>query len=360
MRVIFATGGTGGHLYPAVALCQYLQEHHENVEVMFVGTLNRLESQVIPQMGYPYKGVDVMGLSGNPLRKLKALFKFVLSLSKTRKICKEFKPDIVIGFGGYVSASVVLSASMLKIKTMIHEQNSIIGLTNKILIKHVDSIVCCYDKAYEQFPKDKTQLLGNPRATAVVNAVKNENIKEQYHIDDAKKTVLIVMGSLGSGTVNEVIKEAIGSFGDKDYNIIFATGKNGYDKMKDLHVPENVQLVPYIDDMPSLLQEVDLVVTRAGATTLAELCALGKAMIIIPSPYVAANHQEFNAMELVDKGAAKMIKEKDLTKQAIVDMIDETLADDQVIESLEKNAKICGKADACPKMDALICKLIGE
>ncbi len=361
MRIIFATGGTGGHLYPAIALCQYLEQHHDNVEVMFVGTLNRLESKVIPELGYEYKGINVLGLAGNPLKKARALIVFALSLRKTKKICQEFKPDLVIGFGGYVSASIVMSASRLGIKTMIHEQNSIIGLANKVLIKRVDKIVCCYDKAYEAFPKEKTYLYGNPRATAVVEQPKDLNIMKEYHLDMNKKTVLIVMGSLGSGSVNEILKDAIKAFGSKDYQVIFVTGKNGYDTMKEsIEVPDNVDLVPYIEDMPSVLQVCDLVVTRAGATTLSELCALGKAMIIIPSPYVASNHQEYNAMELVSKNAAKMIKESELTSEKLVEMVDDILNHplDQI--TLENNAKLCGKADSCQNIDQLIVEMIGE
>lgn len=360
MRIIFATGGTGGHLYPAIALCQYLQKHHSNVEVMFVGTMNRLESKVIPELGYAYEGVDVQGLAGNPIKKAKALLKFAKSLLKTRAICKKFKPDLVIGFGGYVSASIVLSASQLGIKTMIHEQNSIIGLANKILIKHVDKIVCCYEKAYENFPKEKTQLLGNPRATAVCEMEKNSNVYEQYGLDMNKKIVLVVMGSLGSKSVNNTLKDAIHTFENKDYQVVFVTGKLGYDEMvKEFNHLENVKLVPYIDDMPSFLQIVDLVVTRAGATTLAELCALGKAMLIIPSPYVASNHQEYNAHELVSKGAALMILEKDLTSDLLISKLDEMMNDEQLLKSLQEHARKNGYQDAAKQMDALIVKMIG-
>lgn len=362
MKIIFATGGTGGHLYPAIALAKYLESHYDNVEVLFVGTTNRLESKVVPELGYAYKGVHVLGLAGNPLQKLKALGVFLASLKVTGKIVEEFKPDLVIGFGGYVSASIVLSASLRKVKTMIHEQNSIIGLANKILIKRVDKIICCYDLAYQNFPKEKTLLLGNPRASEVVNQVKNPMVKEKFGLLPNKKLVLIVMGSLGSSSVNNILKDAIGEFGKKDYQVLFATGKNGYEEMCEAvgQIPDNVKIVPYIDDMPSLLQVCDLVVSRAGASTIAELTALGVAMILIPSPYVAANHQEYNAMELVNKNAAKMIKEADLTSEKLIDEIDRLFTDPMALQSIKENAKSLGKPDACEKIAKVMVDLIGK
>ena len=167
MKVIVSAGGTGGHLYPALVLAEYIKKQDPESEFLFVGTTDRLEAEIVPSLGYPYKGLKVKGMVGNPLNKLKNAFIFIKSLHTSKQILKEFKPDIVVGFGGYPSASIVLAASFKKIKTMIHEQNSIIGLTNKILIKRVDEIICCYEKALEAFPQDKTKLLGNPRASVV-------------------------------------------------------------------------------------------------------------------------------------------------------------------------------------------------
>ena len=361
MKIIFATGGTGGHLYPAIALAKYLESHYENVECMFVGTTNRLESKVIPELGYPYRGVHVLGLTGSPLKKAKALAVFANSLRHTKKIVKEFKPDLVIGFGGYVSASIVLSASRMNVKTMIHEQNSVIGLANKILIKRVDKIVCCYDLAYSNFPSDKTYLLGNPRASEVVNQPKNPDVLKRYGLDPNEKTVLVVMGSLGSSTVNQTLEDAIYKIKDKDYQLLFVTGKNNYEQMKakiNQNQPKNVKLVPYIDDMPSLLQMCHVVVSRAGASTIAELTAIGSAMILIPSPYVASNHQEFNAMELVNKNAAMMIKENELTSNKLLSKIDEIMTQPLLFHSLKENAKNLGRPNACQDIADLIVELI--
>ncbi len=169
MRVIIGAGGTGGHLYPALALVEYIKEKEPDSEFLFVGTKDRLEAQVVPSKGYNYVGLNVHGLVGNPIKKAIAATVFVKSIFTAKKVVKKFKPDIVIGFGGYPSASVVEAAYRLGYKTMIHEQNSIIGLTNKILIKHVDKIVCCYDRAYQNFPKEKTYKLGNPRASVITS-----------------------------------------------------------------------------------------------------------------------------------------------------------------------------------------------
>lgn len=348
MKIIISAGGTGGHLYPALALAEHIKTKRNDVQFLFVGTLDRLESQVVPQKGYDYQGLYVKGLVGNPLQKMKNALIFVKSLKASKKILKEFQPDIVIGFGGYPSASIVMAASQLKIPTMIHEQNSIIGLTNKILIKKVDKIICCYQKAYHEFPKEKTKLLGNPRAS-VVSHQRLVDIHEMYHIDRNRQIVVIVMGSLGSSSVNRVMKEALRMMQHDVYDVIYVTGQNYYEDMKnelnDLN--SSIHLLPYIDDMPSLIAGCDLIVSRAGATTLAEITALGAASLIIPSPYVVANHQEYNAMELVDASAAHMILEKDLEASSFVKEVRNILAHQETLKTLKSNAKTLGKPHAC-------------
>ena len=270
-----------------------------------------MESQVVPQLGYDYVGLNVKGLAGNPLKKAHAALLFVKSIGKAKKVIKKFNPDIVVGFGGYPSASALEAAASLKIKTMIHEQNSIIGLTNKILIKKVDKIICCYQKAYEEFPQEKTLLLGNPRASVVSHEVPKD-IYDKY--------------GLGSQTVNQTMKESMNQFVGKEYQVLYVTGKPYYESMKD-YENENVKIIPYVDDMPSLMHATDLIVSRAGASTLAELTALGVPAILIPSPYVAANHQEYNARELENNHAAKMILEKDLTGEKLISTIVSMLGD---------------------------------
>lgn len=348
MKIIVSAGGTGGHLYPALALVEYIKTKDQNAQFLFVGTTDRLESHVVPEKGYDYRGLHVKGFVGNPLQKAKNVMIFVKSLSQSKKILKEFQPDIVIGFGGYPSASIVLAAQRMGIKTMIHEQNSIIGLTNKILIKKVDKIICCYQKALNEFPTSKTVLLGNPRAS-VVSHQKLHDIHELYHIEPQRKTVVIVMGSLGSSSVNEMMKDALRIMQNDDYDVIYVTGQNFYDSMKnDLsQLNSHIHLVPYIDDMPSLISSCDLIVSRAGATTLAEITALSCASLLIPSPYVVANHQEYNAKELVDAKAAMWILEKDLDTYTFVEKVRYLLEHDDVREEMKKNAGQLGKPHAC-------------
>ena len=348
MKIIVSAGGTGGHLYPALALVEYIKTQDIKAEFLFVGTTDRLESQVVPQKGYAYKGLKVKGLVGNPLQKIKNAMIFVKSLKESKKILKEFQPDIVVGFGGYPSASIVLAAAKMNIPTMIHEQNSIIGLTNKILIKKVDKIVCCYEKAYNEFPHDKTVLLGNPRASVVTHQ-KMQDIHDIYNIPSSRKTVVIVMGSLGSSSVNKVMKEALRQMQCDAFDIVYVTGKNYYDEMKEelKDLNDSIHLVSYIDDMPSLIASCDLIVSRAGATTLAEITALGAASLIIPSPYVVANHQEYNAKELVDASAAHWILEKDLTASGFVKETRHLLSHEDVLKNLASHAKALGKPHAC-------------
>lgn len=355
MKIIVGAGGTGGHLYPALALVEYIKEVEPDSEFLFVGTKDRLESVVVPQQGYNYIGLNVRGLVGNPIKKGIAAAIFVKSIFTAKKIVKKFNPDIVIGFGGYPSASVVEAASRLGYKTMIHEQNSIIGLTNKILINKVDKIVCCYDKAYESFPKEKTYKLGNPRAS-VIASIEPDDIFEKYGLDKDKPLVTIVMGSLGSKSVNEMMLTSLKSLEQKNYQVLYVTGKPYYEDMKAKlgKLNSNIKLVPYIDDMPSVLKNTNLVVSRAGASTIAEITAVGIPAILIPSPYVAANHQEYNARELVDCNAAMMILENELNSDDFIAKVDYILDNEMTQESMRKNAKALGKPNACQDIYKLI------
>lgn len=358
MKVVIGTGGTGGHLYPAIAFVEYIQKQQPDVEVLFVGTTDRIESRVVPEMGYPYKGLFLKGIAGGPFDKMNAIRLFVLSVIKAKKILKEFQPDIVIGFGGYPSASIVKAAQLLKIKTMIHEQNSVVGLTNKILIKDVDGIVCCYQKALDVFPSEKTFLYGNPRASIEVE--NDESIFETYKL--SKKYVVVVMGSMGSSTINEVVLEMIEEMKHRDYTLLYITGEKLYHSV--VHrmrcFKDNVTVVPYIDDLPPVLQQATLVVSRAGASTIAEITSMGVPSLLIPSPYVTANHQYHNAMELVEQGASYMIEESNLTMESCFKVMDEMMANDITIESMKQQAKRLGKKDACKDMYNYMMELVGD
>ncbi len=358
MRIIIGSGGTGGHLYPALALIQYI-ESQEQTEVLFVGTKDRIESQVVPKMGYEYRGLDVKGLVGSPINKLKNILLFVRSISKAKKIIREFKPDIVIGFGGYPSASIVMAASQLKIPTMIHEQNSIIGLTNRILIKKVDKIIACYQGAYDSFPKEKTYLYGNPRASVISSQVAGD-VYGKYGLDRALPVVTMVMGSLGSKTINDKMVAALKTASFDDYSLVYVTGKNFYDQVKTelANCPDNLKIVPYVDDMASLMQSSTLMVSRGGASTLAELTALGKPAIIIPSPYVVKNHQEYNALELSSRNAAVMIREADLDGAGLLERIERLVDTPEQLEAMHEASLKLSQSDASKNIYQLIKTMI--
>ncbi len=361
MKIIIGAGGTGGHLYPALAFVEYIKSKRDDVEFLFVGTTDRLEATVVPNQGYEYRGLHVKGLSGNPFKKAVAVMIFIKSIIKARKIVKEFNPDIIIGFGGYPSASVVKAGQQLGYKTMIHEQNSIIGLTNKILVDKVDGIVCCYQKAMAEFPKNKTYLFGNPRSSAILSMESNDEIYEKYELSKERDFVVIVMGSLGSKTINKVVSEAMQSLGNQPYDVLFVTGKNDYQNIIENTVaPQNVKVVEYLDDMLSVLAKATLVVTRAGASTLSEVVALNVPTLIIPSPYVTANHQEYNARELVEKQAAMMILEKELTKDNLVEKITSFIEDKNKVESMKENMKLLATPNASDDMYQFMLQIIGE
>ncbi|WP_314853319.1 undecaprenyldiphospho-muramoylpentapeptide beta-N-acetylglucosaminyltransferase [uncultured Granulicatella sp.] len=361
MRVVVSGGGTGGHIYPALAFMRYL-EKQEEVEYLYIGTKRGLESKIVPQAGYAFESIKIEGLKRSlSLENLKTAYYMVTSVIKARKILKEFKPDVVIGTGGYVCAPVLFAASLLKIPTIIHEQNSVAGVTNKFLAKWVNKIAICFEDVKKDFASysDKVVLTGNPRGQEVVEIKKNPEYLASIGVQTDLPIVVIFGGSRGSERMNEVFVEALEGFADKNYHVIMVTGEVHYDKINnqitnsEKSLP-NVSVFPYIKDMPQLFQNVDLVVCRSGATTLTELTALGLASILIPSPYVTNNHQEANARSLVDQGAASMILEKELNAQTMLAEIDDILLDSHKKEAMAASAKKMGITDASSRLTSMI------
>lgn len=335
MKIIIATGGTGGHIYPALALADRAKNRYKDIDILFIGNDDRMEKTIIPEHGYTFKGLHTSGLTDGIFNKVKAIAQMLNAKKEAKKIIKEIKPDIVIGFGGYVSAPVLMAAQSLKIKTLIHEQNSIVGKANKVLANKVDGIVICYDKCKEELPKEKTRLLGNPRSTLAIEYPFNEEYYKTLALDEKKPTVLIVMGSLGSSSINTMMCDVLK--GIEDVNVIYVTGKNEYMRMKNKFQQDNIKIVDYVDQL-AILKKIDLIVCRAGATTAAEITALGVPSILIPSPYVANNHQFYNASVLVDKKAAFMIEEKDLNKDILYDKINTVISNKKLMQEMKKNA----------------------
>lgn len=344
MKIIITTGGTGGHIYPALALINKIKEK-EQAEILFIGTHNRMEKEIIPKHNLKYKAIKIYGLNRkNIFKNIKTIKSLIVSYKKTKKIIKEFKPDIVIGFGNYVSVPVLYRAAKMKIPTIIHEQNSIPGKANLFLSKYVDKIAVSLNSAKTHFPKNKTVWTGNPCSE---DALKQKIIpKSKYKLNKNKKLVYIVMGSLGSSKINEFLIKTMSLFNNKDYEVLFITGKEHYNEIKKNNFPSNVFIEPYIENQTGLLKNVDLIITRCGATTLSEIIALQLPAILIPSPYVTNNHQYKNAMDLVNKNAAHLLEEKDLKGDKLVREIDKLINNSKKLNQYITNLKSLGKTNS--------------
>lgn len=344
MRMLIATGGTGGHIYPAIALADAAKQHYQDVEVLFVGNDDRMEAKEIPAHGYAFRGLHACGLTGNVFNKAKALVLMAIAYRKALQIIDSYCPDIVIGFGGYVSAPMMLAAHKKNIPTMIHEQNSIVGVSNKMVAKKMDAIVICYDTCFREFGKERTRLLGNPRATNAVRTTFDELYYTSLGLSLKKPLILVVMGSLGSTSINEIMKDALPEI-SSNYQILFVTGKQNYKAMKQQVKAPHIIVVDYVKQL-DIMEKVDLIICRAGATTAAEITALGTPSILIPSPYVAHNHQFYNASVLVDEKAAYMIEEKDLTAATLKEKIDLIMEHKELQKSMKEHALALGKPNA--------------
>jgi UDP-N-acetylglucosamine--N-acetylmuramyl-(pentapeptide) pyrophosphoryl-undecaprenol N-acetylglucosamine transferase len=358
MKICIVTGGTGGHIYPAVSLAHALADRDPSIEIFFVGNNDRMEAKEIPALGFDFVGLPAKGFNGSVFAKLSALFALIKSRNLAIKLLKERKPDIVIGFGGYVCVPVMNAAYALHIKTMLHEQNSIVGKANKVLMGKVDAIVCAYEANLSVFPKHKTRLLGNPRTYEIKHHRDITDMHQTYPLVKSLPTVLIVMGSLGSESVNAIMPEALQRFSDAQIQVIYVTGKKHYDDfIKRIKPLKHIVITPYVDQL-SLMTQVDLMVCRGGATTAAELTVLQVPSIIIPSPYVPNNHQYHNAKALFDASASALIEEKDLTAESLFYRVQALISDPKALKSMKDNAKTLGKADAADSMVDWIMELV--
>lgn len=354
MRVIISAGGTGGHIYPALSILKKIKEKDPNSEVLYIGTTDRMEAKLVPEMNIPYKGIKIIGLKKD-LTIFKAGYLFLRAISKCKKIIKDFKPDVVIGVGGYITAPVIYSARKLGIKTIIHEQNSIPGKSNTFLAKYTDKILVSLPGSKEYF-NGNVILTGNPRSQEAYYAKKMD--KKELGLSDNKKLVLIVMGSLGSTTITNSLFDIIPKFKNKDYEVLIITGKDYYDKYPK-ELPDNVKLLPFLNDLVRLLKNVDVMVTRAGASTIAEILAIGLPSILVPSPYVANNHQYFNAKELVDNNAALLLEEKEFNSDNLLKKIDLLLNNSVLYKEISANAKKLGVISSSDKIYEEIKKVLG-
>ena len=357
MRVVVTAGGTGGHIYPALAIINKIKKEEPNSEFIYIGTHNRMEKDLIPSLGIPYEEIEITGFVRKfTFENLKTISLFLKAKKKCLQIIRNFNPDVVIGAGGYVTAPVIWAAHKLGYKTFIHEQNSVVGLSNKYLTKYVDKIGVSFESTLSDFPSDKVSLTGNPCSEKAVATPKAN--KSDFGLSDDKKLVLIVMGSLGSKTINEKMVEIVYGFRSKDYEVIFITGNSYYDKLKMQRFPDNVKVVPFIDNLPSVMKCTDLMVSRAGASTMSEIMALGIPTIFIPSPYVTNNHQYKNAMDLVAKDAAFILEEKDLEKNTFIHMVDDILNDEEKYNKVKENVSKLGILDSSSRIYDILKEMI--
>ena len=315
-RFIISGGGTGGHIYPAVAIANELKSRFPEAEFLFVGAKDKMEMQKVPQAGYAIKGLWIAGIQ----RKItldNAMFplKLTSSLLNSFKIIKKFKPDVVIGTGGFASGAVLKVASMLGIPTVIQEQNSYPGITNKLLAKKANKICVAYENLERFFPKDKMILTGNPVRQDLINEASKSEAVAYFKLDANKKTLLVLGGSLGARRINQLIEKELDFLLSQNIQIIWQCGKlylNDYSKYNE---KDNVQVVAFIDRMDLVYAAADVVISRSGASSVSELCIVGKPTIFIPSPNVAEDHQTKNAKAISDKNGAILIKESELETQ---------------------------------------------
>ncbi|GBG93947.1 UDP-N-acetylglucosamine--N-acetylmuramyl-(pentapeptide) pyrophosphoryl-undecaprenol N-acetylglucosamine transferase [Ligilactobacillus salitolerans] len=358
MRLLISGGGTGGHIYPALALIEALKQKDPTAEVLYVGTKRGLESKIVPDAGIPFKTVEIQGFKRSlSLENFKTIYLFLKSVRDAKKIIKDFKPDVVVGTGGYVCGSVVYAAAKSKIPTMIHEQNSVSGVTNKFLSHYVDKIGICFPDVKKDFPAEKVVFTGNPRAQQVAG-IQADNSLLQYGLKPTLPTLLIFGGSRGAEKINQTTLEAVPLFNDRPYQVLFVTGRAHYDKLikqeNAQNLPANVVIQPYIANMPQILPEVAAIVGRAGATSLAEITALGIPSILIPSPYVTNDHQTKNALSLVDSKAAELLPEAQLTSDQLYQRADKLMSDQQYRLQMAENAKKAGVPDAADQLLAVL------
>lgn len=354
MKIIVSGGGTGGHIYPALALIEALKVKDPTAEFLYVGTEKGLESRIVPDNGIPFKTIKIQGFKRSlSVENIKTVQLFLKSVKDAKRMIKEFKPDIVIGTGGYVCGAVVYAAARLHIPTIVHEQNSVAGVTNKFLSHFVDKVAISFESVADQFPKKKVVFTGNPRAQQVVNETKIEALS-QYGLLDDVPTMLVFGGSRGAAKINQAMVEAIPELNKKPYQILFVTGNVHYDKiMNDLNgieLNKNIVIKPYLNNMPNLLSHISVILGRAGATSIAEITALGLPSILVPSPYVTNNHQVKNAMSLVDNNAAKLITEDKLTGSKLVMVSDEMMLNTDVRRQMANNSRKMGVPNAADNL----------
>lgn len=368
MRVIISGGGTGGHIYPAIAIARELERLASPVDFLFVGTKEGLEGDIVPKEGYAFTTVEVGGLERRlSWHNVETLWRTVGGVWQSRSIINRFRPDIVIGTGGYVCGPVLLMASMMKIPTLIQEQNAIPGITNKILSRFVDKVAVGYGEAIRYFAASrKVVVTGNPIRSDIMAVSRNEG-QSKLGLDPNKLTLLVSGGSRGAQSINKAMVTVSKALADRaDIQVLHVTGKSDYNNIVGLYNQAgidvaktgNIIIMPYLYNMPHALAATDLAVFRSGAIGLAELMARGIPSILVPYPYAAENHQEHNARVLEKNGASVVIRDSVLTGETLLESVESLLSDRNKLHSMSEAAKRLGRPDAATRIAELAVALI--
>lgn len=361
LRIIISGGGTGGHIFPAISIANAIKAKRPDAKILFVGALGRMEMQRVPAAGYEIKGLPICGFDRKHLLKnITVLLKIWESQRKAKKIIKDFKPMAAVGVGGYASGPTLNVCAGKGIPCLIQEQNSYAGVTNKLLSKKVDKICVAYDGMDRFFPAEKIIMTGNPvRQNVLETSFSKEEARKQFGLDPEKKTILIVGGSLGARTVNESILRHLDIVEKSDVQFIWQTGKfynaSIMEQLKDKDMPM-LKVTDFISDMGAAYKAADLVISRAGASSISEFCLIGKPVILVPSPNVAEDHQTKNAMALVNKDAAMFIKDSEASDK-LLQMAVDTVKDEEKLNSLSENIKGLGFTNSADVIADEIIKL---
>ncbi len=362
MRMIITGGGTGGHIYPALALARHVRAHNPSAELLFVGSEEGLEKKIVPAAGFEMETIPARGFGGS-LRRLGPFSRDLWrGMRRARRLIASFKPDLVFGTGGYVAAPVILAALLAGRPAALHEQNALPGLANRMLAPLVRLVCLSFEESRSAFPRrSRTVFTGNPRASEVV-AVDRAAAQEQLKLDPSRQTILVYSGSRGALRINEVIVDYLkAGWLPSRVQLIYVTGEIYYQRVKEELglLPQRVRLYPYLEEMPAALAAADLVITRAGATTLAEITALGLPAILVPSPNVANNHQYFNARLLERAGAALLIEEKDFNRYRLRRELDRLRAEPALLERMARSGAKLAVPDAVARLYRCLCEIAG-
>lgn len=374
LKILLSGGGTGGHIFPAIAIADEIKKRFPDAEFLFIGANGKMEMEKVPQAGYKIEGIDIAGINrGNLLSNLGLPFKILKSLSKSKKIIKDFAPDFAVGTGGFASGPALYEASKLGIPIFIQEQNAHAGVTNKILSKKAKAVFTAYPKV-EGFPSEKIKFLGNPIRENIVSGMQETtSAKEKMGLDKNKLTILSVGGSLGSRTLNNAWKENLDRLKEKGYQLIWQTGKLDYKEIVDScqlsvdGISDNQQLITnnqlqikeFIKDMEIAYSAADVIVSRAGAIAISELAVAQKPVLLVPFPFAAEDHQTKNAMTLVEKNAAKMVKDSEM-QEKFWNALSEICENENVRKEMSDNLKCFAKPNAAKEIVDEIFKVIKE